>query len=112
EQDRADDEAGMMARQMGELPPSGRIADCIDTAIGGAQPRIDANAIAPAGDAGGFKAKSDHIRLAPGSHQNMCCINAVHAGRTLKMQRWPAMSTRFRAQDTALLVNLDALGGK
>src|SRR5690554_2707587 len=99
-----------MSRHVRELRASSHIADRIDTPIGGAQPRIDANAIASAGNACGIKIQSGQIRLASGSYQNMRGVNPTAAGHALQVHRWPAMLAGLHAGDVALLMDLDPLG--
>ena len=81
EQRVADDDAGVIAGDMGELRPARDIADGIDAAVGGAQaPVDDERAALVRRDPGLVEVEPGEVGAPPGRDQQMRALDALLAG--------------------------------
>ena len=86
EEQGADHERRVVARDMGELRPAGDVAHRIDAPVGGAQPVADGNALLVVGDAGDIEPEALDIRAAAGGDQQVGAVEAVLAASGLDEQ--------------------------
>src|ERR1700730_1616785 len=103
-----DDDSGMIESDVSELRPAGDIADRKSPAVGGAQPRIDRDALRGRHNSGGRKIECLGVRPPPRSDQEM------RAGdpRAIRKIDVYSLFVALDPNDLDLRVSGNTLGGK
>ena len=105
----ADDDAGMVVGEVGELEAAGAIADGEDAAVRAAQAGIDRDAAPVVGDGGRLQPQAFDVGPAPGRHQQMGALDAGGSALLLEGD-FDAARLAGDALDGGVLDQLHAVG--